>query len=67
MQQIYVGIDWADDHHDVCVIDDTACVLDSFVIPHSYEGMEELEKRLAKFSAARHHICLLYTSPSPRD
>jgi transposase len=62
MQQIYVGIDWADDHHDVCVIDDTACALDSFAIPHSYEGMEELEERLAKFTVARQNILIAIES-----
>jgi hypothetical protein len=62
MQQIYVGIDWADDHHDVYVTEGTACVLDSFAIPHSYEGMEELEKRLAKFSAIRENILVAVES-----
>ena len=56
MERVYVGIDWADDHHDVYITDDTACMLDRFTIPHSYEGMEELEKRLAKFSAVRENI-----------
>jgi len=62
MQQIYVGIDWADDHHDVYITDDTACMLDSFAIPHSYAGMEELEKRLAKFSAIRQNILIAIES-----
>ena len=30
MKPIYVGVDWADDHHDVHVTDDAAQVLDSF-------------------------------------
>jgi transposase len=51
MKRIYVGIDWADDHHDVHVTDDSAAALDSFSIPHSYQGMERLRKRLSKFSS----------------
>lgn len=50
MGRIYVGVDWADDHHDVHVTDDSAAVLDSFRIPHSYEGMEKLRQRLGEFS-----------------
>jgi transposase len=46
MGQVYVGIDWADDHHDIYVTDDTARKLDSFNIPHSREGMEKLMKRV---------------------
>jgi transposase len=49
MQCIYVGIDWADDHHDVYVTDDTAAKLDGFSIRHSSVGLEELKKRLASF------------------
>jgi len=51
MARFYVGIDWADDHHDVYVTNDTAQTLASFVIPHSYEGMERLQKGLNKFSS----------------
>lgn len=46
MEHIYVGIDWADDHHDVYVTDK---LLDRFTIAHSYQGIQELKKRLAKF------------------
>jgi transposase len=62
MERVYVGVDWADDHHDVYVTDDTACMLDRFTIPHSYEGMEELEKRLANLSAVRENILLAVES-----
>jgi len=48
MKRVYVGIDWADDHHDVYVTDDSTAVLDSFSIPHSYEGVERLRKQLGK-------------------
>jgi len=48
MGKVYVGIDWADDHHDVYVTNDTATALDSFKIAHSREGMEKLISRVAK-------------------
>ncbi len=51
MELIYAGIDWADDHHDVHVTDDSAVVLDSFRIVHSYEGIEKLKTRLGGLSS----------------
>lgn len=62
MARFYVGIDWADDHHDVYVTDDTAQLLDSFSIPHSYEGMERLRKRLDKFSSNPEEILIAVES-----
>ena len=56
MAHIYVGIDWADDHHDVYVTDDSAKQLDRFAIAHSYQGIEELKRRLAKFEAVPEKI-----------
>lgn len=56
MEQIYVGIDWADDHHDVYITDDSAKMLDSFTIPHSCQGIQKLKKHLAKFQAAPEKI-----------
>jgi len=41
MERIYVGIDWADDHHDAYVTDDTAARLDGFSIGHSSVGLVE--------------------------
>jgi transposase len=70
MKRIYVGIDWADDHHDVYVTDDTAKMLDSFSIAHSFEGMEKLRTKLSKVSdnpedilvaIESHHGLLIYS------
>jgi len=69
MERIYVGIDWADDHHDVYVTDDMARMLDSFSILHSFEGMEKLRTQLNKLSSnpesilvaiESHHGLLVY-------
>ena len=51
MERVYVGIDWADDHHDIHITDDSASPLDSFSIPHSYDGMKKLRGRLGKSSS----------------
>jgi len=63
MQEFYyVGIDWADDHHDIHVTDDSGAALDSFGIPHSYDGMERLRKRLSKFSSDPNKILIAIES-----
>jgi len=69
VERVYVGIDWADDHHDVYVTDDGTKALNSFRIAHSYEGMEKLRKQLGKLSdkpdnilvaIESHHGLLIY-------
>ena len=39
---IFVGIDWAEDHHDVCVLDEQGHGLDGFRIDAGLEGLREL-------------------------
>ncbi|HUE74179.1 MAG TPA: IS110 family transposase [Pirellulaceae bacterium] len=46
-----VGIDWASDHHDVCVLEDTGSVVTAFQIPHSAAGLAELDARLRRLAA----------------
>lgn len=62
MERIYVGVDWADDHHDVYVTDDSAAPLDNFSIPHSYGGMERLRNRLGKFSSNPENVLVAVES-----
>ena len=45
---LYVGIDWADDHHDVCLTDDTATTLAEFQIAHSAAGFASLHDAIAQ-------------------
>lgn len=69
MGRIFVGIDWADDHHDVHVTNDSARAMASFKITHSYEGVEKLRAQLGKLSdnpenvlvaIESHHGLLIY-------
>lgn len=46
---IYVGIDWADDHHDVAITDDSAQTLSKFQISHDSSGFTKLHAQLASF------------------
>jgi len=62
MGKIYVGIDWADDHHDIYVTDDSAAALDSFSIAHSHEGMQKLISRVDKCCADRELVLVAIES-----
>jgi transposase len=62
MERIYVGVDWADDHHDVYVTDDAGRTLDGFSISHSYEGMEKMKTRLNKISSNPENILVAIES-----
>lgn len=44
---IYVGTDWAEDHHDICIIDEHGQGLAAFRIRDGLEGISRLHARLA--------------------
>ncbi len=46
-----IGIDWASDKHDVCVLDTAGAIRLAFAIPHTAEGLAELVRRLTRCSA----------------
>jgi len=46
----YAGIDWADSHHDIVVIDDTGRKVGSRRIAHTPEGLAELKEFLLSIS-----------------
>jgi len=45
---IFVGVDWAESHHDVCVLDETGSVLSTKRIPDALEGVRTLHEVLAR-------------------
>jgi transposase len=49
-----VGIDWASDKHDVCVLDLAGISVQAFTITHSAEGLSELIRRLLRFGSPQH-------------
>ena len=59
----FAGIDWADDHHDIVVIDEQAKQYDSFRIKHSHKGFTTLEERLKSLTCDPANIaCIIETS-----
>ena len=43
---IYVGIDWSDEHHDVCITDDSAQMRASFQVTHDSNGFATLHAKI---------------------
>lgn len=59
----FAGIDWADEEHHVCLLDDRGKELDRFKISHGAEGMVVLRERLLKHADSPELVaCLLETS-----
>ena len=50
----YAGIDWADTHHDVVVIDEAGRRVASTRVPHSPEGLSKLIRFLDEVCGSRH-------------
>jgi Transposase len=48
---LYGGIDWADEHHEVCFTEDTATTLAQFQIAHRTEGFTALHTQIAQHQA----------------
>lgn len=59
----YVGIDWADDHHDIFITDDSGVKCDSFSISHTPEGIRTLLEKLRTLSVPREQILVALETP----
>jgi hypothetical protein len=47
---LFVGVDWAEDHHDVCVMHEAGTVLGKRRIGHSVRGVGELHELVGEFA-----------------
>ncbi len=47
---LFVGVDWAEDHHDVCVMDESGAVLGKRRVAHSVRGLGELHELVGEFT-----------------
>jgi hypothetical protein len=39
----FIGLDWADEHHDICVITDAGKQIGSLRIAHTPQGFQDLK------------------------
>jgi transposase len=47
---ICTGIDWSDQWHDLCILDEDGKKLDSFRIPHTEDGFVGAHKRIGRYA-----------------
>ncbi|MBA3689823.1 MAG: IS110 family transposase [Actinobacteria bacterium] len=47
---IYLGIDWAERHHDACVMDEAGAVLATSRVPEGVEGVAKLHEMASSFA-----------------
>jgi len=45
---VYLGIDWSQDKHDACFVNEKGVAIASLVIPHSIEGLQRLDNTREK-------------------
>jgi len=48
MRMVFVGVDWAESHHDVCLLDEQGKVLGKRRIPEGLEGVRRLHELIAE-------------------
>ncbi|EFH88944.1 IS110 family transposase [Ktedonobacter racemifer] len=61
----FAGIDWADTHHDILVLDERGQKLASFRIMHTSKGLDELASRLTAICGPEHKAelaCIVETT-----
>lgn len=49
---VCIGIDWSDQSHSFCIVDETGKKLHAFEIPHGQSGFEIAHERIAKYAPA---------------
>lgn len=48
---VYVGIDWSDQHHDLCILNEAGDKLNTFRISHTKDGFEQAHMHIAKHAS----------------
>ena len=54
----FAGVDWADTHHDLLIIDDCGRQITSFRVAHTPEGLHEMTSRLAAVSGSQNKAAM---------
>lgn len=60
----WVGVDWADDHHAIYIIDNSARKISSFKVDHSPLGITELLTELSQLSPDKKEIVIAIEKPN---
>lgn len=46
---LYIGIDWSEEHHDVCIMHENGSQLLSFRVAHTPDGLQKLADKINQF------------------
>lgn len=58
MSYLYIGIDWSEKHHDVCILNSQGQPIGTITVAHSLEGFRQLDAFRQKLAVAR-QACLV--------
>jgi transposase len=58
MEKLYIGIDWSEEKHDVCILNEQGAILKEFMIEQNSSGHETLRQEIDSFGLAPAH-CLV--------
>ena len=58
MDTLYIGIDWSEAKHDVCIVNNEGAILKEFKIAPTPKGQADLEQEIKSFGIAADH-CLV--------
>jgi len=59
----FVGVDWATQAHEICVLNDAGVIVDAGSVAHSGAGMAELRTRLSRLTADPSRIAVAIETP----
>ena len=58
MNSIFIGIDWADQKHDICITDVNGKTIKEFQITHNVEGFAKFDHQLSIYDKNQIRICI---------
>ena len=53
---IFVGVDWAEAHHDICILDEAGAILARKRIPDTLLGVRTLHELLGEHAEEPHEV-----------
>ena len=55
---IFVGVDWAEDHHDVCLLDEQGANLGKRRVPEGLDGSRQLQELIAEHTEGPEQVVI---------
>lgn len=60
----YVGIDWADDHHDIFITNESGKQIDSFKITNTPEGISAFKDKISNLAVPKDQVLFAIETPN---